>query len=165
MAPFSRAPLNLTTSSPHFLGFGDLAEASSHGVRGGRARALIGREVQLPRTLLRPLCWSDSAQSPYQAGFPTDPPIVLAVQHPRRVCLCVCVFTKLHITAQSGPAILVILCHSHCSSVCVCVCVCVFFPFILDIKFVGRTSRGHTGGRPHRIFHPLSYRGDRLCSP
>ena len=25
-----------------------------------------------------------------------------------------------------------------------CVCVCVFFPFILDIKFVGRTSRGHT---------------------
>ena len=26
-----------------------------------------------------------------------------------------------------------------------CQCVCVFFPFILDIKFVGRTSRGHTG--------------------
>ncbi|CAM9569405.1 unnamed protein product [Ascophyllum nodosum] len=26
-------------------------------------------------------------------------------------------------------------------------CVCVFFPSILDIKFVGRTSRGHTGGR------------------
>ena len=25
------------------------------------------------------------------------------------------------------------------------VCVCVFFPFILEIKFVGRTSRGHTG--------------------
>ena len=30
----------------------------------------------------------------------------------------------------------------------------VFFPFILDIKFVGRTSRGHTGGRSHKIFHP-----------
>ena len=29
----------------------------------------------------------------------------------------------------------------------VCVCVCVLFLFILDIKFVGRTSRGHTGGR------------------
>ena len=28
-------------------------------------------------------------------------------------------------------------------------CVCVFFPSILDIKFVGRTSRGHTGGRSH----------------
>ena len=28
--------------------------------------------------------------------------------------------------------------------VCVCVCVCVF-PFILDIKFIGRTSRGDTG--------------------
>ena len=25
------------------------------------------------------------------------------------------------------------------------VCVCVFFAFILDITFVGRTSRGHTG--------------------
>ena len=33
--------------------------------------------------------------------------------------------------------------------------VCVFFPFILDIKFVGRTSRAHTGGRSHRIFIPL----------
>ena len=36
----------------------------------------------------------------------------------------------------------------------VCVCVCVFFPFILDIKFVGRTSRGHIGGRSHRISYP-----------
>ena len=36
-------------------------------------------------------------------------------------------------------------------------CVCVLFPFILDIKFVGRTSRGHTGGRSHRIFHPPSF--------
>ena len=26
---------------------------------------------------------------------------------------CVCVFIKSHITAQSGPVILVILCHSH----------------------------------------------------
>ena len=36
-------------------------------------------------------------------------------------------------------------------------CVCVFFPFILDIN--GRTSRGHTGGRSHRIFHPPSFCG------
>ena len=43
--------------------------------------------------------------------------------------------------------------------VVVCVYVCVFFPFILDIKFVGRTSRGHTGGRSHRIFHPPSFWG------
>ena len=28
-------------------------------------------------------------------------------------CVCVCVFIKLHITAQSGLVILVILCHSH----------------------------------------------------
>ena len=39
------------------------------------------------------------------------------------------------------------------------VCVCVFFPSILDIKFVGRTSRGHTGGRSHRISHPPSFCG------
>ena len=36
-------------------------------------------------------------------------------------------------------------------------CVRVFFPFILDIRFVGRTSRGHTGGRSHRISHPPSF--------
>ena len=36
---------------------------------------------------------------------------------------------------------------------------CVFFPFIMDIKFVGRTSRGHTGGRSHRISHPPSFCG------
>ena len=41
----------------------------------------------------------------------------------------------------------------------VCVCVYVFFLFILDIKFVGRTSRGHTGGRSHRIFHPPPFCG------
>ena len=33
---------------------------------------------------------------------------------------------------------------------------CAFFPFILDVKFVGCTSRGHTGGRSHRISHPPS---------
>ena len=38
-------------------------------------------------------------------------------------------------------------------------CLCVFFPFILDIKFVGRTSRGHTGGRSHRTSHPPSFCG------
>ena len=34
------------------------------------------------------------------------------------------------------------------------VCVCVFFRFIMDIKFVGHTSRGDTVGRSHRISHP-----------
>ena len=38
-------------------------------------------------------------------------------------------------------------------------CVCVVFPFILDIKFVGRTSRGHTGEKSHRISHPPSFCG------
>ena len=32
---------------------------------------------------------------------------------------------------------------------------CVFFPFILDIKFVGRTSRGHTGGRTDHCIHTI----------
>ena len=41
----------------------------------------------------------------------------------------------------------------------VCSVCCVFFPSILDIKFVGRTSRGHTGGRSHRIFNPPSFCG------
>ena len=45
----------------------------------------------------------------------------------------------------------------YCTVLCVCVCVC--FPFILDIKFVGRTSRGHIGGRSHRISHPPSFCG------
>ena len=42
-----------------------------------------------------------------------------------------------------------------------CVCVCVFFLPIHSghIKFVGRTSRGHTGGRSHRFFHPSSFCG------
>ena len=31
------------------------------------------------------------------------------------------------------------------SRICVCVCVCVFFPFNLDVRLVGRTSRGDTG--------------------
>ena len=31
------------------------------------------------------------------------------------------------------------------------VCVCVFFPSTLDIKFVGRTSRGHTGFLIHLL--------------
>ena len=36
---------------------------------------------------------------------------------------------------------------------------CVFFPFILDVKFVGCSSRGHTGGRSHMISHPPSICG------
>ena len=40
---------------------------------------------------------------------------------------------------------------------------CVFFPSILDIKFVGRTSRGHTGGRSHRIFNTPSFCGACLA--
>ena len=40
--------------------------------------------------------------------------------------------------------------NNHPSNV-VNTCVCVSFPFILDIKFVGRTSRGHTGFLIHLL--------------
>ena len=33
--------------------------------------------------------------------------LVTKTSHQTRVCVCVCVFIKLHITAQSGPVILV----------------------------------------------------------
>ena len=59
--------------------------------------------------------------------------------------------------------IIMLYCSWHCTCIqqytTVCVCVCVLFPSILDIKFVGRTSRGHTGGRSHRISHPPSFCG------
>ena len=45
--------------------------------------------------------------------------------------------------------------HTYKHTYMCCVFVCVFFPFILDIKFVGRTSRGHTGGRSHKISLPI----------
>ena len=60
------------------------------------------------------------------------------------VCVCVCVFIKLHITTQSGPVILVILCHSHW-------CVCVFSSHSfwtsssLDVPAGVAQEEGHTG--------------------
>ena len=48
---------------------------------------------------------------------------------------------------------------SHICSIMIDVCVCVFFPFILDAKFVGCTSRDHTGGRLHMISHLPSFCG------
>ena len=74
-------------------------------------------------------------------GFPSPMPKKISRRGSPRslvyLCVCVCVFIKLHITAQSGLVILVILCHS---------CVCVFLlPILLD--FNGRPSQGHTGRR------------------
>ena len=57
----------------------------------------------------------------------------------------------------TGPVNLKVVPNGCCLGWSPCVCVCVFFPFILDIK--GRTSRGHTGGRSHRISHPPSFCG------
>ena len=47
--------------------------------------------------------------------------MILITKTSDQTCVYVCVFIKLHIIAQSGPVILVILCHSR-----VCVCVRVF---------------------------------------
>ena len=55
------------------------------------------------------------------------------------VCVCVCVFIKLHITAQSGPVILVIL--------CVCVSVCGIILFILDVRSVDALAGVNQGER------------------
>ena len=64
-----------------------------------------------------------------ESSYPRPPQSLNTSRAPSRLCarLCVCVcmcvyvcvrvcvgvFIKLHITAQSGPVILVILCHSH----------------------------------------------------
>ena len=70
---------------------------------------------------------------------------------------------RLQMHCVAGRILLVCVCLCVCSVCVPGVCVfcpvfcCVFFPFILDIKFVGRTSRGHTGGRSHRVLiHLLS---------
>ena len=60
-------------------------------------------------------------------------------------------------SAGTGPVNLKVVPNECCLGRSLCFCV--FFPFILDIKFVGRTSRGHTRGRSHRISHPPSFCG------
>ena len=50
-----------------------------------------------------------------------------------------------------------LLLGSHPSRVVLCVFV--FFPFSLDVRLVGRASRGHTERRSHRISHPPSFCG------
>ena len=52
-------------------------------------------------------------------------------------------------SAGTGPVYLKVVSNECCLGRSPCVYVCVFFPSILDIKFVGHTSRGHTGGRSH----------------
>ena len=47
---------------------------------------------------------------------------------------------------------------SQSQYVCVCVCVCCL-PIYSGRRTCGHTSRGHTGGRPHRISHPPSFCG------
>ena len=72
------------------------------------------------------------------------------ISHPPSFCGACLNFSREKDSAIPFPR------RPFCRILCVC---CVFFPSILDIKFVGRTSRGHTGGRSHRIFNPPSFCG------
>ena len=92
----------------------------------------------------------------------SGPVTLVIICHSHRVC--VCVFIKLHITAQSGPVILVIICHFHC--VCVCVCVCVFSSHSFWTSSSLDVPAGVTQeeAHTHRIFHPPSFCGAYLIT-
>ena len=73
----------------------------------GKGRALCG--LRVISVLYSRVIAAETATTAGNAGRPR-------LRARACVCVCVCVFIKLHITAQSGPVILVILCHSHWSS-------------------------------------------------
>ena len=58
---------------------------------------------------------------PLPCPLPFSPPSLPSCSSPSLVCVCVCVYViiELHITAQSGPVILVVC-------LCVCVYVCIY---------------------------------------
>ena len=93
--------------------------------------------------------WAPRRFPLYRATWPTSPPRSIALSH--RITYVPC-------RAAMAPWLLR---YPRCPKRALqfSMCVCVFFPSILDIKFVGRTSRGHTGGRSHRIFNPPSFCG------
>ena len=55
------------------------------------------------------------------------------------VNVSVCVFIKMYIAAQSGPVILVILCHSRVC-VCVYVCLCVFVSVFIKMYITAQSA-------------------------
>ena len=59
------------------------------------------------------LCLSSALPDPVLVPFPISATAFVSAYVSVCVCVCVSVFIKLHITTQSGPVILVILCHSH----------------------------------------------------
>ena len=50
------------------------------------------------------------------------------------------IFIKLHITAQSGPVIRVILCHSHWSSQYVCMYVCMYVCIFIKLHITAQSA-------------------------
>ena len=103
------------------------------------------------------LLYSSSGTFPASTVNAVGGPFYFWSQAVRRGCPFV-VYLSLFLAVWSCRVVLLVCVgrRTFCDS---CVCVCVFFPSILDIKFVGRTSRGHTGGRSHRIFNPPSFCG------
>ena len=99
-----------------------------------------------------------------EGGFPVSSLLQMPV---RFILLCVLDVEgesrNLHATTHQNVFLFIskarVQNHQRQYFTAVVVVVCVFFPSILDIKFVGRTSRGHTGGRSHRIFNPPSFCG------
>ena len=102
--------------------------------------------------------WHESADGALH--LPSHNPIL------RSVCVCVFVFSShsfwtsssldvpAGVTQEEGhTGFLTVPYISRATTqfYVVCMCVCVFFPFIVDIKFVGRTSRGHTGFLIHLL--------------
>ena len=75
------------------------------------ARGQLNRENNIPRACLR--IWSRETDS----AVPSRVSLLISILRLNLVLTYgirpVCVFIKLHITAQSGPVILVILCYSH----------------------------------------------------
>ena len=88
---------------------------------------------------------SSSAFSLRRRGLPKHAPSPLSYQEQLlfvcvcvRACVCVCAVIKLHLTAQSGPDVPVIICHSHRSSqggiYDTCVCVFVFIKLHITVQ-------------------------------
>ena len=111
--------------------------------------------------------WQPYAVDPYSC-YMCDHTCMHAPRQPLRSslannCRCsllLCFFLVSWEVSSLFPGILYCCCRFHFFfAIMESVCVCVFFLFILDIKFVGRTSRGYTGRRSHRIFHLSSFCG------
>ena len=127
------------------------------------------------RQVLTYTCRSNRQPIPTSAPLPTTPPAaVVFIDRIKQINLLstASVYGAHHFSSrcnQSHPSPSLRLQSSvnnqsrmvlgHWFILCVCVC---FLPSYSGRQACGRTSRGHTGGRTHRISHPPSFCGARL---